>query len=138
MKYFGLKNFEEYTNGHEEFLKENPSIYHYTTLEAMVEILETKSLWATNCQYLNDVFELKHMEKRMENYAKKQEGFKLIHADTLKKYFSEKIQKEKLDRIFITSFTKNKDSVAMWRNYGKTGDFPVPNPRNNGCFHWTK
>ena len=35
-------------------------LYHYTSLEGLLGIIESKSIWATNVLYLNDASELNY------------------------------------------------------------------------------
>jgi hypothetical protein len=36
------------------------TLYHYTSLEGLLGIIESKSIWATNVLYLNDASELNY------------------------------------------------------------------------------
>lgn len=35
-------------------------VYHYTSMETLLKIMDSKSIWATNIRYLNDVLERQH------------------------------------------------------------------------------
>lgn len=41
-------------------------LYHYTSLEGLMGIIESKSIWATNVLYLNDASELNYSLKLIE------------------------------------------------------------------------
>ena len=41
------------------FEKTTTGIYHYTTQEGLIGIIEKRSIWATQIQYLNDTQEFK-------------------------------------------------------------------------------
>src|SRR5690242_13531964 len=46
-------------------------LYHYTSGDALLKILETKELWATHFRYLNDREELQLGEGVIQNEAEK-------------------------------------------------------------------
>lgn len=46
----------------EDFLERHPQLFHYTTIEALLSILSTNSLWASHHAFLNDITELMHLE----------------------------------------------------------------------------
>jgi len=68
---FNSDKFNEYVENLKRLNRENVPIYHYTSLEAMMRIVETKSIWATNCQYLNDIHETKYLINIYDDIAKK-------------------------------------------------------------------
>jgi len=109
-----------------DFNENNTPIYHYTSIESLINILETKSLWATNCQYLNDKHEAKHFSNILKselNYelTNKLKTFNPSLAELFLNIFDSKVYKEHIDRSYIISFTKNLDSLPMWKYYGKNG-----------------
>jgi hypothetical protein len=107
-----LDKLNEYMENIRRLKKENFPIYHYTSLESMMKIVETKSLWATNCQYLNDILETQYFMNMLDNKEDYIEKFKDI-----------------FNSIFIISFSEERDSVSMWGNYGKNGvimEFSIP------------
>jgi len=59
-------------------MKEPDIIFHYTSLEGLLGIIKSKSIWATNVFYLNDASEL--------NYSRK------LFIDQLRKYQEEIIK----------------------------------------------
>jgi hypothetical protein len=120
-EYQGIYKFADYVEMQKRFSKENTSIYHYTNLESLTKIIETKSLWATNCQYLNDIFETKHIESIFRDIAKEFQGVELSITNFLIELMNTKIHQEFIDKIYVISFTDENDSIAMWNNYGKNG-----------------
>lgn len=86
----------------------NNSLFHYTDLNALISILKNECivLWATNAAYLNDPTELKQgiaLVNELENTNFKFDDFK---------------------DYYITSFSRDDDSLVMWSQYGARG---------NGC-----
>jgi len=96
------------------------TLYHYTCLDSLINILKTKTLWATNCEYMNDLQELKDIEKTFDYLLEKEEDIKK-NISSLKKMMQEKIYERGRKQTYIISFTKNNDSIAMWKIYGKNG-----------------
>jgi hypothetical protein len=81
---------------------------HYTSLDALMNILNTKEIRIYNCQNLNDKSELK--------YAAKEFGIKLC------KYDLDKFRRE----LFIFSASSysadlSNDDFNLWRLYGNSG-----------------
>lgn len=93
-------------------------IFHYTSLEGFVGIIESRTIWLTDYAYLNDTRELSH-------------GIGLIRgviADMLKDEPEESIQSllnvwdrdigNDKHRVCIASFSADGDSLSQWRSYG--------------------
>jgi len=96
---------------------DNEKIYHYTNLESLKNMLEFKSIWATNCEYLNDLLEQKTLENEFDKiFDVNNEPISLYAKKILTK---DLIKFRKL--TYIISFTSDNDSIAMWRNYGNNG-----------------
>lgn len=103
--------------------EEVTTIYHYTTIEALTNgIIVNKAvkdkeicLWASNCEYMNDPDEVKSgyqfLNKIVGSYLDNKENLPDVseYDYTIK------------DKIFITSFSTQNDSLPMWKMYGKDG-----------------
>jgi hypothetical protein len=96
----------------------NDILYHYTSLNTLISIIETQSLYATNVNFLNDSKESKHgveiVLKAIENLEKNE------NSDILEK------MKKNIDLLyksekFVTCFSKNGDLLSQWRAYGNNG-----------------
>lgn len=83
-------------------------IYHYTNLNALISILSNDEilLWATNVSYLNDPNEI------------------LEGIDTVQKIWSKPIHPGSFRNYYVSSFSKDQDSLVMWSQYASKG---------NGC-----
>ncbi|MBD5399126.1 MAG: DUF2971 domain-containing protein [Treponema sp.] len=95
-------------------------LYHYTSKEGFLGIIENKTLWASEILYMNDEketripFEIcKELLKEDKNANAKEE---IDHLDEeLKKLlFKELIGLE----TYVISFSEKKDDLNMWRAYG--------------------
>ena len=120
-------------------------VYHYTSADGLKGILESKSLWATNAEYLNDFREIKQGIDRIKSlrgslsefsqikleeiYAKHknmpleiiQEAMqnKKVHlANHFLKFLWDIIDNNSIDEIYTTSFTTKHDSLNHWLTYG--------------------
>jgi hypothetical protein len=99
-------------------------LYHYTTQEGLLGILESKKIWATHVRYLNDLQEVKAGER----------AFELVKHDVLES--KEKILDETIESkikqaleiirncdIYVASFSAANcgDSLSLWRAYSTGG-----------------
>ena len=93
-------------------------VYHYTSLEGLIGIIENRSVWMTDFGYLNDRQELNHGIDLVSNSLDK-----ILNTDIqpdVKELIIEwknKINKDP-NRICITSFSSDGDSLSQWRAYG--------------------
>jgi hypothetical protein len=104
------------------FQKKPPKLlYHYTTQEGLIGIIEKRSIWASKIQYLNDTQEF----KLAINLAR----------DSLKKLkYSKNSMKSKIDEmiedleeipdinVFVCSFSEKEDLLSQWRAYSSFGN----------------
>src|SRR5271163_3890133 len=90
-------------------------LYHYTTIDAMMNIAKYRKIWATSISYLNDSSEGDHLlgmiRKRLPALLKKHSLDdsvleRLDYTDT-----------EIGDRPFIASFSTEANSLPQWRSY---------------------
>lgn len=120
-------------------------VYHYTSPDGIFNILRDKTLWFTDCQYLNDLGEFIYLkepfkeayEKITKERSKKSEnmfdfieslfsspfedmGIKAIdnQLDTSKKTI-----RFKYHRYYVLCTSINSDTSSMWNYYVKNGVF---------------
>jgi hypothetical protein len=98
-------------------------IYHYTSVDALLSILATKRMWATNLLYTNDPTDLTHGERIIgaaldEAMASCSNAFTCKWLDCFKQ--TTRINLERNDRYSI-SFCTNGDLLSQWRGYGAAG-----------------
>jgi hypothetical protein len=113
-------------------------IYHYTSLEGFLGIIESKSIWATNILYLNDASELNYSgdllrEQLLLQYPiliKRNPGIgdmlcgEFSTEDLLFKIMLEVIDNRTVtDHIgfFVCSFSDEMDLLSQWRGYCPKG-----------------
>lgn len=114
-------------------------LYHYTTSDALINIVTNKEFWITKWDYLNDMDELRVAEEVCEAILK-EENVDLEVVKTIRKEIN-KIICEGLS-FFILSFSRNKDSQLLWSNYANLDglnleiDFDKFEKRLNHIIKW--
>ncbi|OGL42611.1 MAG: hypothetical protein A2042_05910 [Candidatus Schekmanbacteria bacterium GWA2_38_11] len=99
-------------------------LYHYTTAEGLIGILNSTSFWMTNLRYMNDLSELQYSVDLIEN---------IIEAK-ISEFASNVILKEFFNRIrntfspfggdaevFAVCFCEQGNLLSQWRAYGGRG-----------------
>ncbi|ABQ25006.1 hypothetical protein Gura_0798 [Geotalea uraniireducens Rf4] len=109
-------------------------LFHYTSLQGLLGITESASIWATNILYLNDASELLYakdlLKEELTVFRKTNEGF--AKTDTLDKslghFFLESFEDNintllpsQTIGIFVCSFSEEGDLLSQWRGYSRTG-----------------
>lgn len=90
------------------------SIYHYTSVAGIQEILSKKKLRFTHIEYMNDYDEVVVGE---ENIRKAAKDFGKEHAEMLDQQLS---RERKTNRYpFVCCFSMERDSLSMWNYYTK-------------------
>ena len=109
----------------------NDLLWHYTTPEGLIGIIESNCLWATDVFYLNDSAEFMH-------------GIN-IARDIIKQKISSLVgdQKERLERfdtdlsfvgpdhkrpVYVCSLSKAENEISQWRAYCQGGGFSIGFP----------
>jgi hypothetical protein len=101
-------------------------VYHYTSLDGFLGIVKSRAVWMTDFAYLNDRREVRYgLDLLLEVVNKK-------HSETTRNDVQELLYtwKDKLkastNRVCITSFSSEDDSLSQWRAYGPIAiGFPV-------------
>jgi hypothetical protein len=98
-------------------------LHHYTSLDALLSILKTRSLWATNIRYLNDSSEselgLKLMRQVAEEARATSRG---IDSDILS-YLIEWLDSPRSEAasVYVLSFSEAHNQLSQWRGYTTYG-----------------
>lgn len=112
--------------------KHPDKVYHYTSIDGLIGIVKSRSVWLTEFGYLNDRQELTY-------------GFSLL-GDTIEKIRKQNISpkveellndwtgkiKNSSSHVYITSFSSHADSLSQWRAYGPIA---IGVPVNNLILH---
>ena len=105
-------------------------LFHYTSLEGLLGIIESKSIWATNVLYLNDASELNYSIQLLGEENDNLKDKIPVDSKNLGKFsfFNELI--ENIDKFishpypfgfFVCSFSEEKDLLSQWRGYCPKG-----------------
>jgi DUF2971 family protein len=96
-------------------------VYHYTSIDTMMKIVESESIWATSVCYLNDTSEQSHflnlVRKRLPSIA-----FRNSDDREAAVAFLSKPEGGFERRPFIASFSADGDSLPQWRSYCHEGN----------------
>ena len=105
-------------------------LYHYTSQEAAFQILEHKTLHATDAHFLNDTAELQLGRSALENALNKfpsdsfeKEMFSAAVEFLLRPDKPENHEKSALKRgrAYVVSLSTEKDDRSQWQSYGGNG-----------------
>ena len=121
-----------------------PSIlYHYTTQKGLLEIVDTKTIWATDIFYLNDSLEYEYAAKLIQDVIdeylvnSQSPPARTVDTSLARKVTPEKLQQLMLEstkkgissltrfRIYVCSFTEEGDQLSQWRGYCPKGGFSI-------------
>jgi hypothetical protein len=97
-------------------------VYHYTSAETLLKIVASRTIWATNLRYLNDVSEsdycLRLLRRRVPRFLKANPS---SDGQILTSVLN-KITLGDLDAPFVASFSSLPDSLPQWRSYCPNGN----------------
>lgn len=88
------------------------SLYHYTTLRALIPIVETGRVWASNVRYSNDPAEISYGDELLRGMLKSE------FSDFFLKGLFEKINE--ID-YYAVAFSAEPDLLPQWRAYCQNG-----------------
>lgn len=108
--------------GNEKLNKQFPSlknVYHYTSLNGLISIIENQTIYCTNLDYLNDKKEFKHGVSLILRVIDrlKQEKYELDILDKVEQNIDTINKSER----YVTCFSKNGDLLSQWRAYANQG-----------------
>ncbi len=98
------------------------TLYHYTSAEGLIGIVESKSLWASGIHYLNDTAGYKHAVSIVRDFVTRELASNLDHP--WKDLFEKILRGESFytdDMVFVGSLSEAKDKLSQWRGYCPTG-----------------
>jgi hypothetical protein len=97
------------------------TLYHYTSLAGFLGITTSKSVWATDCSFLNDASEFQHGL----GLAIGQVGNPIMDPDAYYQAFQHvvgsKLMGLEANDIFVSSFSEQPDLLSQWRGYCPSG-----------------
>ena len=101
-------------------------LYHYTTLDGLLGIVNSKEIWTSQINYLNDesefLYTLQIVRRFLGDYSHRtQDKEKKKEIELL---FGAVRTIEEI-KICVCSFSKDGDSLAQWRAYGPQGGYAI-------------
>jgi hypothetical protein len=104
-----------------------PILYHYTNQHGLLGILDSKEIWASHTQYLNDANEFRHaiklVRKELERMIKVTKG---LQRALLKEMLEAVFERLEAINVCVCSVSENGDLLSQWRAYGGvTGGFSI-------------
>lgn len=93
------------------------SVFHYTSAQGLLGIIEEGVLWASEASSLNDTEELNQGWSIIENWLSKQEDSEAISAlrDLAR------VPRSERSEVLVLSASTDPDDVGQWRSYGAHG-----------------
>ncbi len=97
--------------------------FHYTTAQGIVGILDEKKIWATDANYFNDYAEIRrgiiYARKWLEqNLSKIKNIMGDKYINSLVANLEHEPWKQSGQRMYICSFSTERDSLSQWLSYG--------------------
>src|SRR5260370_39575433 len=102
-------------------------LWHYTSLEALMAILKSGSIWASHIRYLNDTSEYDHMVQTIDKRAcvLQEHAYEQGHwaaGRTAALTSIHKILKTGINRVsYVASFSAKRDDLSQCRGYCPPG-----------------
>lgn len=112
-----------------ELPDDDPVVYHYTSASALISILRSSSLYASNVLFMNDPGELEHsvdMAWSVIEGTSHDPDPKLndLYVSYYKEYFETKIA-PRSQRQFVLSFSLDPDSLHLWNMYSHSDGYAI-------------
>ena len=101
-------------------------LFHYTDAEGAMGILDRGIFWATDANYLNDYKEIQIGIDYANHWLEINNAS--IDREVVKKLklnFDPNPGRQSGQRMFVCSFSTEKDSLSQWRAYGKSGGYAI-------------
>ena len=95
------------------------TIYHYTSADGILGIIDNHELWMSNAEFMNDSTELR-MLKNSKDMFRDQDFENVAVRNAWENIFKVKpsMFRNDVNSYYITSFSKKKDMLEQWRGYG--------------------
>ena len=91
-------------------------LYHYSSYDALIKIIQSRTIWASNIHYLNDgseyAYAFKVARAVLQTYRRRRSVERALYAAIAKE-----LRDQRRTNIFVTSFSTNGDLLSQWRAY---------------------
>jgi hypothetical protein len=98
-------------------------LHHYTSLDALLSIIETKTLWGTNVHYLNDSSESELGLSLMRQVAQEARDAATGTDAEFLTYFTGWLDRRVFENasVYILCFSEARNQLSQWRGYTQHG-----------------
>lgn len=104
---------------------EGLNLFHYTTAQGLLGIIDSRSFWSTRAGFLNDALEVRYGRDMAMGYIKKAEELYPETPGLLNMLDAVKTRVDNLDglmhEVYVTCFCTKGDLLSQWRGYADTG-----------------
>lgn len=121
-------------------INEPPILYHYTTSDGLLGIIESRTLWATNVDFLNDAQELQFGRQRLRaallsqaDELRPEDGE--VSEASYENYSRAAVMRSAAEHltsrgpqyhaVYVACFCAVNDLLSQWRSYGAPGGYAV-------------
>ena len=104
-------------------IRDGESLYHYTKVSSLMNILKTRSLFATKSSFLNDTNEMDYIIHVTADVIRKLSNQAWI--DLLMKHVVNTMEEYKRHDTFVLSLSTDKDSITLWSEFGEQTGYSV-------------
>jgi len=110
-------------------LRMPPELFHYTSANNLISVIESGELWATQISCLNDQQELSHglellrtqLKIRLSK-TKKNATLQDLHTTLLKRVDNHNV---KIEHIYVTCFSSVGDDLSQWQSYSTQAGYNI-------------
>jgi len=96
-------------------------LYHYTDLDSLSGIFQTRTLWLSKISTMNDTSEIalavRHFKRCVDAHAKESERDEAVFLQ----HVAAQLEGFRRTNICVASFCEEEDQLNQWRSYGADG-----------------
>ncbi len=128
------KREKEFSEVWDKYKSPQPEyVYHYTSLNSLISIIDNEALYMSNCEFLNDSSEILYLRNIIKDVVENEAGLYLKDpTDNYKRQFIE-IVLDNFDKhvellfknIFILSLSDSEHSTSMWNGYADNDGYRI-------------
>lgn len=107
---------------HPSARKPETTLFHYTSQSGLLGIVRSKTIWATNIHYFNDVTEFYHAVQLAKREIRRQKKTTNATGATFLDWVNAELESLKETPIYVCSFSEDGDVLSQWRGYCPNGN----------------
>ena len=97
-----------------------PTLYHYTSMDGLLGIVASGTIWASDSRYLNDRTEATHFRDLLCAHIRERIGAQPSERGPLEEILAA-MESTPMQQAFVASFSEDGDSLSQWRAYCQAG-----------------